>query len=93
MTKETEKQVSDALALLADANTAMVKAIEQAVNEAGGELSYEDNPAKYDAETRTIKFNEAGELVMFDEYDNELSAIEDLSADDLYDICINLFED
>jgi hypothetical protein len=58
-------------------------------------MSYEESVHKYSnyyyTEIRTIKFNEEGELVMFDDCDNELVAIEDLSADDLHDICVNMY--
>lgn len=91
MTKETEKKVSDALVLLADANVAMIRAIEQAVGECGGELCYYEEQDGYSPEARTIKYDEDGELALFDDCDNELCAIEDLTADVLYDICNSLF--
>ena len=36
------------------------------------------------------KYNEDGNLCMFDDYDNEIGIIEDLSANELYDICIKI---
>jgi hypothetical protein len=88
--------VANALALLSDVNNAMIEAITQAVNDSEDkEVSYDENVDKYSncgyAETRTIKFNEDNELVMFDDCGNELVAIEDLSADDLCDICVNMY--
>jgi hypothetical protein len=91
-----ESKVTNALELLSNANNAMIEAITQAVNDnKDKEMSYDENVDKYSncgyTETRTIKFNEEGELVMFDDCDNELVAIEDLSADDLYDICVKMY--
>lgn len=98
LSKVAESKVANALVLLSNANNAMIEAITQAVNDSEGkEMSYEENVDKYSngvcgyAETRTIKFNEEGELVMLDDCDNELAAIEDLSADDLYDICVKMY--
>ena len=96
LSKVTESKVSNALQLLSNANDAMIEAIKQAVNDSEDkEMSYEENIDKYSncgyAETRTIKFNEEGELVMFDDCDNELVAIKNLSADDLNDICVNMY--
>ena len=95
LSKVAESKVANALQLLSNANNAMIEAITQAVNDSEDkEMSYEENVETYNncgyTETRTIKFNEEGELVMFDDCDNELVAIEDLSADDLYDICVNM---
>ena len=96
LSKVAESKVANALELLSNANNAMIEAITQAVNDSDTkEVSYEENVDKYSncgyTETRTIKFNEEGELVMFDDCSNELVAIEDLSADDLYDICVNMY--
>lgn len=96
LSKVAQSKVANALQLLSNANDAMIEAIMQAVNDnEDKEMSYEENIDKYSncgyTETRTIKFNEDGELVMFDDCDNELVAIEDLSADDLYDICVKMY--
>jgi hypothetical protein len=96
LSKVAESKVANALALLSDVNNAMIEAITQAVNDSEDkEVSYDENVDKYSncgyAETRTIKFNEDNELVMFDDCGNELVAIEDLSADDLCDICVNMY--
>lgn len=95
LSKVAESKVANALELLSNANNAMIEAIMQAVNDSEDkEMSYEENVDKYSncgyTETRTIKFNEEGELVMFDDCDNELAVINDLSADDLYDICVKM---
>ena len=81
MTRETQYRVAIALELLSQANVAMITAIETAVKES------ETEEVKYNE--RTIKYNGYGELVMVDEYDYETN-IDDLSADDLYDICLQL---
>ena len=96
LSKVAESKVANALELLSNANNAMIEAITQAVNDSEDkEMSYDENIDKYSncgyAETRTIKFNEDGELVMFDDCDNELTSIEDLSADDLCDICVKMY--
>ena len=96
LSKVAESKVANALELLSNANNAMIEAITQAVNDSEDkEMSYDENVDKYSncgyVETRTIKFNEDNELVMFDDCSNELVAIEDLSADDLYDICVNMY--
>ena len=81
MATETQYRVETALELLSQANVAMITAIETAVKES------ETEEVKYNE--RTIKYNEYGELVMVDDYDYETN-IDDLSADDLYDICLQL---
>ena len=81
MTTETQDRVATALELLSQANVAMITAIETAVKESDTE------EVKYNE--RTIKYKGYGELVMVDEYDHETN-IDDLSADDLYDICLQL---
>ena len=81
MATETQYRVETALELLSQANVAMITAIETAVKES------ETEEVKYNE--RTIKYDEYGELVMVDEYDYETN-IDDLSADDLYDICLQL---
>jgi hypothetical protein len=96
LSKVAESKVTNALELLSNANNAMIEAITQAVNDnKDKEMSYDENVDKYSncgyTETRTIKFNEEGELVMFDDCDNELVAIGHLSADDLHDICVKMY--
>lgn len=79
MATETQYRVETALELLSQANVAMITAIETAVKES------ETEEVKYNE--RTIKYNDYGELVMDDEYETN---IDDLSADVLYDICLEL---
>jgi len=86
---ETQNKIKASFEMLSKANVAMIEAISAAVNESE-EVIYTESD-KYDGgEERTIKYNENGELMMFDDCDNELVAIDDLSADDLYDICLEL---
>ena len=96
LSKVAESKVANALELLSAAKNAMSNAIEQAViDNEDKKMSYEEDVDKYSncgyTETRTIKFNEEGELVMFDDCDNELVAIKNLSSDDLYDICVKMY--
>ena len=88
---QSQNKVQTALEILSKANVAMIEAISAAVNESENEeINYTESD-KYDGgEERTIKYNEDGELMMYDDCDNELVAIDDLSADDLYDICLEL---
>ena len=95
LSKVAESKVSNALELLSRANNAMIEAITQAVNDSEDkEMSYDEN-IEYSncgyAETRTIKFNEEGKLVMLDDCDHELTAIDDLSANDLLNICVKMY--
>ena len=86
-----QNKIKTALEMLSKANAAMIEAISAAVNESENEEVNYTESNKYDGgEERTIKYNENGELMMFDDCDNELVAIDDLSADDLYDICLQL---
>jgi len=92
MTEKLTKQIGDALNLLSQANDAMINAIIAAVKEDGDSVSVEetiDESCGY-TELRFIRFNEDGDLCMFDDADNELYLIEDLSADQLYDICVKI---
>ena len=92
MTEKLTKQIGDALNLLSQANEAMINAIIAAVKEDGSSVSVEetiDESCGY-TELRFIRFNEDGDLCMFDDADNELYLIEDLSADQLYDICVKI---
>ena len=92
MTKKLTKQIGDALNLLSQANDAMINAIIAAVKEDGSSVSVEetiDESCGY-TELRFIRYNEDGDLCMFDDADNELYHIEDLSADQLYDICVKI---
>jgi hypothetical protein len=82
-----KKQTEDALNMLSKASSAMIAAVATAVNESESkEVAYVECFPLY-TEDRVIKYNEDGDLVMFDEYDNELVPIDHLSADDLQDIC------
>ena len=86
-----QNKIKTALEMLSKANATMIEAISAAVNESENEEVNYTESNKYDGgEERTIKCNENGELMMFDDCDNELVAIDDLSADDLYDICLQL---
>ena len=88
---QSQNKLQTALEMLSKANIAMIEAISAAVNESENEQVIYTESSKYDSgEERTIKYNEDGELMMFDDCDNELVAIDDLSADDLYDICLGL---
>lgn len=95
MTEQLTKQIGDALNLLAQANNAMINAIIAAVKESeDGCIDYVEIcscgiGSSYD-ENRTIKFNEDGNLCMFDDYDNEIGKIEDLTTNELYDICLKI---
>lgn len=92
MTEKLTKQIGDALNLLSQANNAMINAIIAAVKEDGDSVSVEetiDESCGY-TELCFIRFNEDGDLCMFDDADNELYLIEDLSADQLYDICVKI---
>ena len=88
---QSQNKLQTALEMLSKANIAMIEAISAAVNESENEQVIYTESDKYDGgEERTIKYNENGELMMFDDCDNELVSIDDLSADDLYDICLGL---
>lgn len=90
-TTQSKNKLQTALEMLSRANIAMIEAISAAVSESENEQVIYTESNKYDGgEERTIKYNENGELMMFDDCDNELVSIDDLSADDLYDICLGL---
>lgn len=95
MTEKLAKQIGDALNLLSQANDAMINAIIAAVKESeDGEIDYVETcscgiDSSYD-ENRTIKYDDDGDLCMFDDYDNQIGLIEDLSANELYDICVKI---
>lgn len=90
-TTQSKNKLQTALEMLSKANVAMIEAISAAVSESENEQVNYTESSKYDSgEERTIKYNENGELMMFDDCDNELVSIDDLSADDLYDICLEL---
>ena len=96
MTEKLAKQIGDALNLLSQANDAMINAIIAAVKESeDGEIDYVETcscgiDSSYD-ENRTIKYDDDGNLCVFDDYDNlMIGLIEDLSANELYDICVKI---
>lgn len=95
MTKKLTKQIGDALNLLSQANDAMINAIIAVVkNSEDGEIDYTETcscgiDSGYDV-CRTIKYNEDGNLCVFDDYDNQIGLVEDLSANELYDICLKI---
>lgn len=91
ITTQSQNKLQTALEMLSKANTAMIEAINAVVNESENKEVIYPESHKYDWwETRTIKHNENGELMVFDDCDNELRAIDDSSADDLYDICLSM---
>ena len=90
ISENVTKEIGEALNLLSQANNAMINAISTAVKE--DDVSVEetiDESCGY-TELRFIRYNEDGDLCMFDDADNELYHIEDLSADQLYDICVKI---
>lgn len=90
-TTQSQNKIQVALEMLSKANVAMIEAISAAVSESENEEVNYTESDKYDGgEERTIKYNENGELMMFDDCGNELVSIDDLSADDLYDICLSM---
>ena len=87
-----QSKIGFALDLLSQANNAMIEAIHVAVKLSEEKaISYTEQDG-IAVEKRTIKYNEDGDLCMFDDCDNELLQIDDLTADDLYDICLSLSE-
>jgi len=69
--------------IVQQAKSLMIETINEAIKDNGGEIKwYEKN-----GEERFIKPNENGNIAMFDDFYNELVLIEDLSIDELYDIC------
>lgn len=92
ISENVTKEIGEALNLLSQANNAMINAIIAAVKEDGDSVSVEetiDESCGY-TELRFIRYNENGDLCMFDDANNELYHIEDLSADQLYDICVKI---
>ena len=89
MTEKITKEIGEALNLLSQANDAMINAIISAVKEKGSVPLEEVMDGGY-TEQRFIRYNDDGDLCLFDDADNELYQIEDLSADQLYDICIKI---
>ena len=92
MKKNVSNEIVSALNnLLAQANNAMINAIISVVQE-NGDATYEetiDDTCGY-TELRFIRYNEDGDLCVFNENGNELYYIEDMSADQLYDICVKI---
>ena len=86
-----EKRVADVLEKVSQANSAMIDIIKEAVDEKG-KVSYEVvvNGMFDIRETRTVGLNDDGEYMVFDENDDEVQALEDLSADDLFNIVSTL---
>jgi hypothetical protein len=92
MTKNLESKIANAFQHVATANDLMIECIIQSINENGGETSYEvvvDESCGYN-EQRTISFNEDGECVIYNENGYEIVQVEDLSTDELYNICLKL---
>ena len=91
MKENWEKRVADVLEKVSQANSAMIDIIKEAVDEKG-EASYEVvvNGTFDIRETRTVALNDDGEYMVFDENDDEVQALEDLSADDLFNIVSTL---
>ena len=68
---QSQNKLQTALEMLSKANVAMIEAISAAVNESENEQVIYTESDKYDGgEERTIKYNENGELMMFDDCDN-----------------------
>ena len=85
-------KIGKALDLLAKANNAMIEAIESAVKD-GDFVTYEEtiDESCGVTELRFVHFNEDNELCVFDEGDErELYKVDDLTADQLYDICVKI---
>ena len=91
MKENWSKRVADVLEKVSQANSAMIDIIKEAVDEKG-EVSYEVvvNGTFDIRETRTVALNDDGEYMVFDENDDEVQALEDLSADDLFNIVSTL---
>lgn len=93
ISKVAQSKVSNALNLLSQANNAMIEAILQAVKDSDtNSIDYEVTIVESCGytETRTIKSDEDGNIAVFDEDDNECIHVEDMSADDLFEICAQL---
>ena len=84
----TQDLIKEGYDLLSQAREKMITAITDVV-EAKGSIEYYDR-IEFGNELRVIKYNEDKNLFMFDDCDNELVAVEKLTADDLYDICLQL---
>lgn len=91
MKENWSKRVAEVLEKVSQANSAMIDIIKEAVDEKG-EVSYEVvvNGTFDIRETRTVGLNDDGEYMVFDENDDEVQALEDLSADDLFNIVSTL---
>ena len=91
MKENWEKRVAEVLEKVSQANSAMIDIIKEAVDEKG-EVYYEVvvNGTFDIRETRTVGLNDDGEYMVFDENDDEVQALEDLSADDLFNIVSTL---
>ena len=91
MKENWSKRVAEVLEKVSQANSAMIDIIKEAVDEKG-EVSYEVvvNGTFDIRETRTVCLNDDGEYMVFDENDDEVQALEDLSADDLFNIVSTL---
>lgn len=91
MNNEVTNKIANALNLLAQANDAMIEAIQAAVLDEG-EVSYEetiDESCGY-TETRYIGGDEDDDFAIFDENGNTIGKLEDLTANELYDICVKI---
>ena len=88
-----EKNIADALDTLAQANTKMIDCIRQAVRESETDEVYYSVVVDESCgctEERSISENEDGELYIYDEGGWQIQAVDDLSADTLYSICLKL---
>lgn len=94
MEEKNIKEIGDALELLSEANNAMIDAIVRAVADSDKkEISYKVmvDIREGVSEVRTIKANADGDLsIFFNNSENDYFLIEDLSADELYNICLGL---
>lgn len=89
---KTNNKIGKALTMLAEANNAMINAIIEKVQENGGEIDFEttiDESCAY-TETMLISTNENGEYCIFNENGYVVEHLEDLTANELYDICLKI---
>lgn len=89
MSEIVQEKMINALNMVAQANSAMIDAIETAVNE-NEEVSYivrdENNEDLY--EEYTISVNEDGVLMAYDSEGWDYKPVEDMTANELFNICV-----
>lgn len=89
MSNEVLDKTMAALNLVSEANNAMIEAITMAVKEEE-EISYVVTDENDMSEEYTISENEDGVLMAYDSEGWDYKAIEDMSADELFNICANI---